>query len=169
VSLIANAVEAYILYMAGRHQESIARSLQVIDMDPYFPEAYEFLKRAYDQTGQFREAIVARQTRRRILGFDTQETPALRGAATATNPAEYWKYRLEQELIEARTEGLAPFEFAEILAQAGETKRALDWLERACAEHDFMTLNIKVAPNLQRLRGHPRYEAIAETGCAVPR
>jgi serine/threonine protein kinase/tetratricopeptide (TPR) repeat protein len=167
VSLIANSVEAFLLYMAGRHDESIAKSLQVIDMDPNFPEVWEYLKRAYDQKGMFREAIAARQTRRRILGSDTRETPALRGAAAATSRAEYWKYRLEQELVEARTEGLLPFEFAEILAQAGDTRQALDWLERACAGHDFMTVYVRVLPNLTPLHREARYLDVVRRGCAV--
>ena len=40
------------------------------------------------------------------------------------------------------------FELAEILAQAGDTSAALDWLERACRDHDFMMTYLSVAPNL---------------------
>jgi hypothetical protein len=115
----------------------------------------------------YREAIAARQARRRIVGRDATETPALRAAASAASPRAYWRSRLAQELDEARTEGIQPFEFAEILAAAGDTTKALDWLERACAEHDFMMTLIQVAPNLQPLRGEPRYLALVRRGCPM--
>jgi hypothetical protein len=79
----------------------------------------------------------------------------------------YWQKRLEQELAESRTEGFQPYEFAEIYAQVGDRSRALDWLERACADHDFMLMYVRVAPNLAPLRSEPRYRQIVERGCAV--
>jgi tetratricopeptide (TPR) repeat protein len=167
VSLIVNAVEANLLYMAGRYDDAIVKSRQVLEMDANFPEAYEYLKRAYDQKGMYSDAVEARQARRRILGRDVRETPALRAAAAATNARVYWRNRLTQEIAESRAEGLLPFEFAEILAQAGDTADALDWLEKACAEHDFMMAYVHVAPNLQPLRAHPRYQNVVRRGCGL--
>ena len=167
VSLIVNSVEANLLNMAGRFDEAIAKGQQVVEMDPNFPEVYEYLKRSYDQKGLFRQAIAARQTRRRLLGRDVTDTPALNAAAAATEPREYWRNRLKQEIAEARTEGLYRFEMAELLAQVGDTARALDWLERSCEEHDFMISYIRVAPNLQPLRGEPRYQSLLRRGCPV--
>jgi hypothetical protein len=105
--------------------------------------------------------------RRRLLGRDARETPALKEAAATTDSSVYWQKRLEQELEESQTEGFYPYELAEIYAQAGDTARALDWLERACIQHDFMMQYVKVAPNLQPLRDEPRYREIARRGCAV--
>jgi hypothetical protein len=127
------------------------------------------LKRAYDQTGAYQEAIAARQTRRRLVGIPFAETPALRRAAAATTSRAYWTARLEQEEIEAATEGVYPFEMAEMLAQSGDHAGALTWLERACEEADFMTVYIRVAPNLAPLRQAPRYLDIVRRGCRTPR
>jgi hypothetical protein len=125
------------------------------------------MKRSYDRTRQYREAIDARQTRRRLLGLDARETPALAEAAAATDPRVYWEKRLEQELDESEIEGFQPYEFAEIYAQAGDTARALEWLERACGDHDFMMMYVRVAPNLAPLRDEPKYRDIVTRGCAV--
>jgi tetratricopeptide (TPR) repeat protein len=167
LSLIVAVVEAHIFYTAGRYDEAIAAGHRVVAMDANFPEAYEYLKRAYDQKGLYADAIAARQKRRALLGLDTAETPALRAAAAARTPAQYWPRRLEQELLEAKREGLQPFEYAELLAQAGEKHRALDWLDRACREHDFMLLHLNVMPNLAPLRGERRYQDIARRGCGM--
>jgi serine/threonine-protein kinase len=167
LSLIVNAVEANILYMARRYDEAIAQSLEVIDMDPNFPEVYEYLKRSLDQKGRYSEAIEARQARRRILRRNIEETSALQEAAAATSRTVYWQNRLEQELEESQKEGLLSFEMAEILSQAGDTPAALQWLERACDENDFMTMYIRVAPNLDPLRAEPRFRALVARGCRV--
>jgi len=167
LSLIANAVHANLLYLARRYEGAIEMCGRVIDLDRNFPEVYEYLKRSYDQIGRYELSIQARQTRRRLLGFDAELTPALRSAAAAADSRSYWRGRLDQELAEGAKEGLQPFEMAEILAQAGETARALDWLERACSDNDFMMLIARVAPNLDPLRSHPRFQALLSRSCRV--
>jgi serine/threonine protein kinase/Tfp pilus assembly protein PilF len=167
LSLIVQVVEAQILYMAGRYDAAIEAGLKAVEMDANFPEAYDSLKRSYDQKGLYADAIAARQKRRALLGLDATLTPALRTAADATTPRTYWKKRLEQELVEWRTEGQHPYEFAELFAQAGQEAHALDWLERACREHDFMLVYVTVAPNLAPLRPTPRYLEILRRGCRM--
>jgi serine/threonine protein kinase/tetratricopeptide (TPR) repeat protein len=171
LSLIINAVEAHILYMGRRYDLAVDQALKTIDMDPNFPEVYEYLKRAYDQKGDFGNAIAARQKRRQILGRDSTMTPALHAAASASTPREYWRNRLQQEIAEAKTEGAQSWEFAELHAQAGDTARALDWLEQACREPDFMIIYIRVAPNLDPLRGESRFQKLLQQSCRteVPR
>jgi hypothetical protein len=56
---------------------------------------------------------------------------------------------------------------AEILAQAGDTDEALDWLEKACNEHDFMVMYIRVAPNLDPPRAEPRFQKLLQRGCRM--
>lgn len=156
-SLIISAVEAWILYFARDFDGAIAKCLKVIDMDPNFAEAYEYLKRSYDQKGMYREAITARQTRRKILGRDTRDNAALRVAASATSSKVYWQKRLELEIQESKREKLSAFEMAEILAQLGEKDRAFDWLVKAYAQHHFMIIYLRAAPNLDPLRSDQRF------------
>jgi tetratricopeptide (TPR) repeat protein len=157
VSLIISAVEGWILYFAHDYDRAIAKCLRVIEMDPNFAEAYEYLKRSYDQKRMYKEAIAARQTRRRLLGRDTRDTAALRIAASTTSNKIYWQKRLELEIDESKDENLSAFEMAEILSQLGEKERALEWLEKAQAQHHFMITYVKVAPNLDPLRSEPRF------------
>jgi tetratricopeptide (TPR) repeat protein len=167
LSLIINTVEAQILYMARRYDEAIEACLKVIDMDPNFPEAWVVLKRSYDSKGWYEKGIAARQMRRTIVRLDARETPALRAASSATSSRIYWQNRLEQEVEEAKEEGFQPFDMAEIFAQTGDSARALDWLEKACHEHDFMMMYVKVAPNLDPLRSEPRYRNLLARSCRV--
>jgi DNA-binding winged helix-turn-helix (wHTH) protein/TolB-like protein/Tfp pilus assembly protein PilF len=165
VSLIISSVEAWILYFARDFDGAIAKCLNVIDMDPNFAEAYEYLKRAYDRKGMYREAISARQTRRRLLGRETRDNAALRVAASATSSKVYWQKRLELEIKESKEEELSAFEMAEILAQLGAKDRALEWLMKGHAQRHFMITYLKVAPNLDPLRSDPRFaDLVARVG-----
>jgi TolB-like protein/Tfp pilus assembly protein PilF len=169
VSLIVNSVEAHLLYLARRYDEAIEQCRKVIDLDPDFPEVYVYLKRSLDEKGLFEEAVEARQIRRRLVGLDSRRSVALEIAASTTDRRLYWQKRLEQELAESRTEGVLSFDMAEILAQAGNRAAALDWLEKACADGDFMTATIRVIPTLDPLRAEPRFLALLERGCPVGR
>jgi eukaryotic-like serine/threonine-protein kinase len=165
LSLIVNSTEANILYMARRYDDALSVCRRVTELDPNFPEVYEYLKRSYDQKGLYGASIDARQTRRRLLGLSAELTPALRAAASASSGRIYWRKRLEQERLEGKREGLQPFEMAEILGQAGDKPQALDWLEKACRDNDFMITTIAVAPNLDPLRLEPRFQSILAQRC----
>jgi DNA-binding winged helix-turn-helix (wHTH) protein/TolB-like protein/Tfp pilus assembly protein PilF len=157
LSMIINAVEVSVLCIAREYDEGISQGQKALEMDPQFAEVYEYLKRCYDGKGMYREAIAARQTRRKLAGLAAEETAALREAAAATSARVYWQKRLEQESEESKQELSVAFEMAEIFAQLGEKDQAFAWLERAYKERSFMMLYLKVAPNLDPLRSDPRY------------
>ncbi|MGH8241852.1 MAG: protein kinase domain-containing protein [Steroidobacteraceae bacterium] len=167
LSLIVNSVEAHVLYMAGNYDRAIEASLRVIDLDPNFAEAYGYLGRAYEQAGAYRQAVAARQTRRRFLGLPADDTHALAAAASATNPGDYWRNRLEQQLEESRTEKLLPFEYAMLLAQTGDNSNAVKWLEKACNDHEFLMVYARVIPTLDPLRSDPRFQSILRRRCGI--
>jgi DNA-binding winged helix-turn-helix (wHTH) protein/TolB-like protein/Tfp pilus assembly protein PilF len=156
-SLIINSVEAWVLYYGRDYDQAIAQGQKVVEMDPNFAEVHEYLKRCYDQKGMYREAIAARQTRRRLAGYDATETRALREAAAATSAAVYWQKRLEQDVEDMKREPSTAFEMAEMLAQLGRKDEAFVWLERAREERSFWMMYLKVAPNLDPLRSDPRF------------
>ncbi len=157
ISLIINAVEVWVLYYARDYDQGIAQGQKVVEMDPQFAEVYEYLKRCYDQKGMYREAIAARQMRRKLAGYDAEETAALREASAATSAGVYWQKRLEQEVEESRREPSTAFEMAEIFAQLGKKDQAFAWLEKAYEERSLMMMYLKVAPNLDPLRSDPRF------------
>ncbi|HKI84364.1 MAG TPA: hypothetical protein VKA63_08510, partial [Candidatus Krumholzibacteria bacterium] len=67
---------------------------------------------------------------------------------------------VNQLLEKSKTGYVSPYGIASIYACMNEVDRALDWLERAHAQHDQTLVWIKVHPRLDPLRGHPRYEAL---------
>lgn len=157
LSPIINAGEVWTLYFARHYDECIERGRRIAELNPQFAEIQEYLKRCYDQKGMYREAVTARQLRRKFVGLDAAETVALKDAATANNPKDYWRKRLEQELAEARNESPAAFNLAEIYAQLGEKDTAFEWLEKAVDQRHYEVMYLRVAPNLDPLRSDARF------------
>lgn len=169
LSPIINAGEVWTLYFARRYDEAIERGRRLAELNPQFAEIQEYLKRCYDQKGMYREAVAARQFRRKFVGLDATESDVLREAAAASDPKVYWKKRLEQEIIEANNESPEAFNMAEIYAQIGEKDAAFEWLEKAIERRDYEVMYLRVAPNLDPLRADPRFaDALSRVGLLTP-
>ncbi len=156
---VINAGEVWVLYHARRYDEAIDMGRKLSEMNPQFAEVHEYLKRCYDQKGMYREAIEARQTRRKLAALDPTLTPPIKRASTAANARDYWSGRLDQELEDLKTEPPSTFDLAEIYAQLGDKDKdkAFEWLEKAFAERTYTMMYLKVAPNLDPLRSDPRF------------
>lgn len=153
-----NAQEVWILFYARRFDESIERGRGIAEMNPEFAEIYDPLKRCYDQKGMYREAIAARQARRKLAGWDANETSALMEAASTSESAVYWKKRREQEIEEGRNEPPMPFEMALIYAQLGEKDLAFEWLDKATENRAYPVMMLGVTPDIDPLRSDPRFD-----------
>ena len=160
LSAVINAGEVWILYYARRYDEAIEQGTKLKEMNPQFAEVHEYLKRCYDQKGMFREAIAARQMRRKLVGLDATESDAIKRAAAAENHENYWMERLEQELADSQIDAPSSFDLAEIYSQIGDKDKAFVWLERAFEERTYTMMYLKVAPNLDPLRSDPRFTAM---------
>ena len=165
LSPVINAGEVWILYFARRYDEAIGAGKKLQETNPDFAEINEYLKRCYDQKGMYREAIWARQMRRKLARVDPAEGPALKRAAAATDHQTYWRNRLAQEVEDAKSEPPYPFDMAEIYSQLGDKDNAFKWLENAFLQRTYLMMYLKVAPNLDPLRSDPRYiDLVRRTG-----
>jgi serine/threonine-protein kinase len=153
LSLIIQAVEAWILYYARDYDGMLAQSQRIIERDPTFGEAYAYLGLAYEQKGMFRQAMDAFQKYSTLMGYNTPAAAAIR-AKPISNTRDYW-----QRLAElAKPPTGSEFDGALALAQLGESDKALDLLERAYKKRDDQIMYLKVNPNLDPIRSDPRFK-----------
>jgi tetratricopeptide (TPR) repeat protein len=122
-------------------------------MDPSFSEAYVYLGLAYEQKGQFREAMDAFQKYSTLMGRNTAQAVSLR-AATILDAKDYWRKMAELGKPPTGSE----FDAAQAWSRLGETDKALDLLERACDKRAYHILYLKVHPNLDPLRNQSRFQ-----------
>lgn len=150
---------AYVLYLAGRHDEAIAAYRDLIELEPDFLQTQRELGLVYQEKSMFEEAL---EQFRRVQAMPGLYIPKLIRAdiaqllAVSGNHAEAEQI-LDELLQEAKTGFVSPYDIAVIYAGLGRHDEALAWLNRALEARPFWLSLIKVDPRLNALRSDPRF------------
>ena len=152
-----DATAGVAFYFARRYDQALERLRKTLEMDPNFPNAHFWLGLVYEQTGRNEEAIAELQKAVSLSGGEPAEL-GLRAHvyASAGRRAEAQKVLAELKDLSKRRY-VAPFDIALVYAGLGDKHQALEWLERAYEDHSFRLTWIKVWPQLDPLRGEPRF------------
>ena len=98
--------------------------------------------------------------RHRCLGRSSLALGSL-GWAYASTGRTAEALKLLEELQERAQKQYTPsWSFAAIYRGLGEMDKAFDWFEKAVDEREPLMLHIRVHPNNDRMRTHPRYPAL---------
>ncbi len=143
-SLIIQSVDGYIYYNARRYDEAIERCRAVLDRDPRFLPALEFLALAYEHKGM------------------TEETAALERVAAAQATVGVRSVRFIADNASRPTDmsdksDASPYSVAARYAVLGRRDLAFRWLDRAAERRDALITFAKVDPNLDAIREDPRF------------
>jgi len=162
LSLINNADLGWVYINARRYEEAIAQLRKTIEIDSHFYLAHYYLGEALQLKGQLTEAIV--EYRAAVELNDDPLALAFLGHAYARagqkDKAQEILGRLTEE---AKSRYVSGYSLALVRLGLGDKEEAIDALERAYrnGEGDDIYI-IRVDPFLDDLRGHPRFEALAE-------
>jgi TolB-like protein/tetratricopeptide (TPR) repeat protein len=175
----------------GQAETAISGARHAVALDPLDPLSHRTLGDTLRYARRYEEAILAYQASIAIDPAHAAESYALRGLAfySAGNlPAaksscevtpDNYRSRICLALVyrglgrnaDASTvfEKLRQFagdasayQYAEINAQWGERKTAVEWLEKALQLHDPGLIYAKADPLLDPLRGEPRFQAVMQ-------
>jgi len=160
LSLIIHTAVGDVHFYARRFEEALPYYRWCQQMDPTFRPGNTDLARSLDQVGAHDEALES---------FERGTREADGTVPPSTGLAIYqWRAGREAEAratmasVMDRPAGryVAPFGIASFHAVAGETEAALDWLERAYAQHDASMTLLRVHPRLDQLRTEPRFREL---------
>jgi len=165
LSLIIAADNGAIFYYSRQYDRAIEEWRSVIEIDPQFPRA-QLIAHAYVHKGMFDEAIAGVQRTRSFLPDRWYWCNLAYVYGRSNRPAE-GRHALAELLRIDRRETIDPRLLALAYAGLGEKEKALDWLEKALAEHSDEMVNLKVNPGYDALRTEPRFqELLRKTGLA---
>lgn len=146
-----------ILLFARRHDDAVRELRGIVALEPDNSPALWYLGTGLIQLSRFDEAIdvlersVSRERHPGPLG--TLALAYARGGRRAD------AQRVLTELIrKAQATYVPPAAFVITHIALGDVEAAFRWLERAYAERSNMMRSLKVNPNLDPLRGDPRFE-----------
>jgi tetratricopeptide (TPR) repeat protein len=144
------------LYLAHEYQEAERAFRKMWEWQPHF--SY-IMASVYLQTGRQREAVAelqqtAAQSHRSILEL------MFLGHALGVSGARAEGHKVLEEMQSLSQRRYVPPEhFAIVYEGLGERDRALQWFEKACAEHS-MHVWLLPDPRLDSIRSEPRFKDI---------
>ena len=163
-SLIIAADHGSIFYFSRQYDRAIEQFQSIREMDPSFPRTHLVID-SYIQKGRLTDALADLEEWRRTAG-EGPETWSMwsMSAYLYGRLGQKDKARAELRKVEAvsRTQQTDPA--ALILANigAGNNQAAIDWLEKAYAEHSNILTTIKVEPAYDPLRSDPRFQELLQ-------
>ncbi|HET6933161.1 MAG TPA: tetratricopeptide repeat protein [Candidatus Acidoferrum sp.] len=145
------------LYLAREYDRAIAQLRETLEMDPSSEWAHLNLGQAYEEKGQFGPAIEELQKALELSHSSPLTLSALAHAqALSGNHAAAHKLLTQLEEL-ARKQYVSPYYVAIVYLGLGKNEEALNWLEKAYADHSNGLVFLKVEPELDPLRKNPRF------------
>jgi serine/threonine protein kinase/Tfp pilus assembly protein PilF len=158
LSLIINVAIGWAHYHARQYDEAVAQLLRTVELDPNYPMTYWILGLIYRKTGRSDLAISAGEKGVNLSGG----SPLMRAALAqtfATAGAADKAIQIVGELNGlAKQRYVAPHFFAGIYIGLGEHDRAIEYLEKSCAEHCHWLIYLHIDPSVDDLRSDPRFQ-----------
>jgi eukaryotic-like serine/threonine-protein kinase len=159
LSLSIHLVVGRCLYWARRFDEALASMLATLEMDPGNALTQIWLARTYLAVGRPGEAVVILERGGETAGRSPYLLSLLGGAYAALGRREE-ALRL---LAEIRGQGGSALFQAGLLSELGEAEASLDCFEEALKSEGGTAFVFGVDPLYDRLRDHPRFQAILAT------
>ncbi|HSG07297.1 MAG TPA: protein kinase [Longimicrobiales bacterium] len=159
---LVQGVYAQDLVFLKRYGEAEAVLQRVRERDPEAPYVLSTLRTTYHLMGRHEEAMEMWEASYRAAG-DDEAVAALKNGYGRGGYAE--ALRAVAELFETRSQAryVTPWQIATLYTRAGETEQALDYLEKAYADHDQNMPYIAVDPIFDFIRDEPRFQALVDS------
>jgi len=158
LSLIINVAIGWAYYHARQYDEAVAQLLRTVELDPNYPMTFWILGLIYRETARYDLAISAGEKGVNLSGGSPLMRAALAQTFAAAGAPEK-AIEIADELNElAKQRYVAPHFFAGIYVGLGEHDRAIEYLEKSCAEHCHWLIYLHVDPSMDDLRNDPRFQ-----------
>ena len=162
LDLIINVHLAWHYWLARQPEETIAAAEKTRELDADAIWASFFAGLAFEQKAMYEEA--AREFGRALaVSPDVTLVKAALGNALGCAGETAQARKILVELERARAHRFIPaYDIAVVRLGLGETAAALDWLDKAAAEHSGWMAYLKMEPRLDALRPLPEFEELVK-------
>jgi TolB-like protein/DNA-binding winged helix-turn-helix (wHTH) protein/Tfp pilus assembly protein PilF len=160
LSVSTNFSLGWRLYMARQYDEAIVQLLNTIDLDPTLAVAHLILGEAYEEKQLYPQALEELQKATVISNRAPLMLAALGHAYARTGRRADAEVILAQLFERSKTENVSPFVIASIYEGLGDREKALNWLDKAYQDRSNALVFLKVDPELDTLRSHPRFREL---------
>jgi tetratricopeptide (TPR) repeat protein len=162
LSLIANSNAGWTLCLAGQTEAAIQTLNKAIELDPNFPRTHFRLGFVYLTRGLHEQAIAEFQKAVQLSDGNPYYQASLANAYAVSGRTAEARELLKT--LEARSahQYVPAYGIALIYAGLNDKDHALQWLEKALADHSSSMAFAKVDPSLANLRSDPRFATLTQ-------
>jgi len=160
LSISMNFSLGWRLYMAREYDQAIEQLRNTIDMDPSFILPHLVLGEAFEEKKAYDQAIAELHRAAELSQNSPLALAALARIYAVSGRNAEARNLLDQLLQLQKKQYVSPFYVALVYAGLGENDHALDWLERAYADHSNAIVFLKVDPQLDSLRTSSRFHEL---------
>jgi TolB-like protein/DNA-binding SARP family transcriptional activator/Tfp pilus assembly protein PilF len=159
LSVVIVLVSAFPHACAGDFDGALRVLREALAMDSTHQVAWRDVITLEESSGRLDRALGALQRAAPVLGIGPDQLRDLQRAYASKGAEGYWEERIKLAQHVTFVPGRAA-NYAQAYAAAGDRERALEWLERAYAEHEVGISLIKGSWAWRSLRDDPRFQQI---------
>lgn len=147
----------WMLYLSRRYDPAVEQLRKTLELDPNYFLAHVVLGGSYAQKGQMSQAT--QELERGTSLAECNQSLGELGHAYALSGKRHEAQKIADRLIrEWEHSHIGAYDVAVIQVGLGDKDEALRWLGRAYEDRTFFMLNLKNEPELDPLRGDPRFK-----------
>jgi TolB-like protein/DNA-binding winged helix-turn-helix (wHTH) protein/cytochrome c-type biogenesis protein CcmH/NrfG len=160
LSVSVNFSLGWRLYMARQYDQAIEQLRNTIELEPNFAVAHLILGQSYEQKGLHELGIPELRKAAAISGNTPLTLSGLGHAYARMGRKNEAQTVLTQLLHPSNKNYVSPFYVAVVYEGLGKQAEAMDWLDKAFESRSNGLILLKVDPQLDGLRGNPRFRAL---------
>ena len=161
-SPLLNATLAWFYYLTRNYGDALTHLGKTLGLDPAFPRTHWVFGQVYEQIGRFEEAIASFQKARTLsMGNQTYLVCLGHAYAVAGKNTEARDVLRQLEAL-SKQRYVSSYDVAEIYVGLGEIDEAFRWLDKSVEERPKFLVDLNIRPNLDPLRGDPRFEKLVQ-------
>jgi tetratricopeptide (TPR) repeat protein len=154
----------YAHYYARQYDKAISYLQQVLKVNPSSNFAHNVIAKCYIQQERYDEALEELDAAEHMFGG----IDAAWNTQVHMDRGKIYAIRGETEKVEAELAALMHssgkhnrcFAISMLLFALGRTEEAMDWLEAAATAHEPFVTILRVIPDCDPMRAHPRFQAL---------
>jgi adenylate cyclase len=155
-SLVARNLRGKFLYFAGRYKEAEETYKSTLGIEPNDSLSYKGLAEVHTMTGNFDQALSETKRALELSGGSAFIEDDLGYIYARKGDIQKAREILDQLLLSGSRKYVPPYGIAIIYLALGEKDEALNWLEKAFDQANFVDF-LKVDPIFDGIRSHPRF------------
>ncbi len=160
LSISINSSLGWRLYLARQYDRSIAQLRDTLEMDPSYEWSHLILGQAYEQKGEFSQAIIELRKAVELSHSSPLMISALAHAHALSGNRDEARKLLAQLMAQSKQQYVSPFYIAIVYVALGKSDLAMDWLDKAFADRSNGLVFLRVEPELDPLRSNARFIAL---------